>query len=57
MSQHLESYYNKVDVRNPIITKHNVWSPIIANFSARSGGGIFGREIDFGMKRVGVADL
>jgi hypothetical protein len=36
MSQHLESYYNKVDVRNPIITKHNVWSPIIANFSQRA---------------------
>jgi hypothetical protein len=33
MSQRLESYYSKVDVRNPIITKHNVWSPIIANFS------------------------
>jgi hypothetical protein len=36
MSQRLESYYSKVDVRNPIITKRNVWSPDIANFSARS---------------------
>jgi hypothetical protein len=33
MSQRLDSYYSKVDVRNPIITKRNVWSPIIANFS------------------------
>jgi hypothetical protein len=32
MSQHLESYYSKVDVRNPIITKRNILSPIITNF-------------------------
>jgi hypothetical protein len=34
MSQRLESYYNKVNIWNPIIAKRDVWSPIIANFSS-----------------------
>jgi len=29
----LESYFGETNVRNPIIEKPNVWSPIIANFS------------------------
>jgi hypothetical protein len=37
MSQRLESYYNKVNIWNPIIAKRDVWSPIIANFSGDTG--------------------
>ena len=33
----LESYFGKTNVRNPIIEKPNVWSPIIANFSLIGG--------------------
>ena len=35
--QRLKSYFEEINVKNPILEKPHVWSPIIANFSNQTG--------------------